>query len=208
MLPHMAHSTVQAQHFLSSSSRGIVFWREREREQRDNTAEKWKTGRSQNSTARVKFRGRRVRLKITWSLAWVFNSQFCRAEYLVSNCCTRIMTGFLLYFAVSLAIATTITGRSLIKVVDFQPPVDGPEKLRDDSPVKNCSKCCIKTQNKIHNKININSKTWWSNESNKNTCISEYIKSRSACQCPSIIYTGWVHNIIWNKNLNTIHCIS
>ncbi|XP_003387342.1 PREDICTED: putative phosphatidylglycerol/phosphatidylinositol transfer protein DDB_G0278295 [Amphimedon queenslandica] len=50
------------------------------------------------------------------------------------------MKGFLLYFAVSLAIATTITGRSLIKIVDFQPPVNGPEKLRDESPVKNCTK--------------------------------------------------------------------
>ena len=45
------------------------------------------------------------------------------------------MKGFLLYFVLSLAIATTITGRTFLKPVDFQP-------LRglQQTPIKNCSK--------------------------------------------------------------------
>lgn len=45
------------------------------------------------------------------------------------------MKGFLLYFVLSLAIATTITGRTFLKPVDFQPP-----RGLQQMPIKNCSK--------------------------------------------------------------------
>lgn len=37
MFPHIAHSTVQAQHFLSSSSRGISFEKKEEKKKKTQT---------------------------------------------------------------------------------------------------------------------------------------------------------------------------
>ena len=61
---------------------------------------------------------------------WIIIVIFFIEPYLADK-----MKGFLLYFVLSLAIATTITGRTFLKPVDFQPP-----RGLQQTPIKNCSK--------------------------------------------------------------------